>query len=85
MRSAKKHICYKIIELIQKYFKLQIKSSYLLREKCPYSGSLWSAFSDIQFECQKIRARITPNMDTFYAVRFAQNSQVLKNPRKKLG
>ena len=29
-----------------------------LREKCPYSDS----------ECGKIRTRITPNTDTFYAV-----------------
>ena len=37
-----------------------------LREKCPYSELFWSAFS--QSECAKMRARIPPNADTFYAV-----------------
>ena len=52
-----------------------------LREECLYLGLYWSAFcriwtdyreillfSCIQFECRKIRTRITPNIDTFYAV-----------------
>ena len=49
-----------------------------LREKCPYSKLLWSAFSrirtengeirSIQSECGKMRTRITPKIDTFYAV-----------------
>ena len=33
-----------------------------LPEKCPYSELLW-------FGCGKMRARITPNKDTFYAVK----------------
>ena len=40
-----------------------------LREKCPYSELFWSAFSRIQSECGKMRTTITPNMDTFYAVK----------------
>ena len=52
-----------------------------LCEEYPYLGLYWSAFpriwtdfgeillfSCIQFECQKIQTRITPNIDTFYAV-----------------
>ena len=49
-----------------------------LREKCLYSELFLSAFSriwteygeiqSIQSECGKIRTRITPNTDTFYAV-----------------
>ena len=48
-----------------------------LREKCPYSELLWSTFSRIrteygeiriQSECGKIRTRITPNTNNFYAV-----------------
>ena len=49
-----------------------------LREKCPYSQLFWSAFSRIRTEyevslriqskCGKMRTRITPNTDTFYAV-----------------
>ena len=50
----------------------------LLREKCPYSELFWSAFSHIRIEYREIqnispysvrmRTRITPNMDSFYAV-----------------
>ena len=51
-----------------------------MREKCPYLELYWSIFSRIknqkryfvslriQYECRKIRTRITPNTDTFYAV-----------------
>ena len=52
-----------------------------LCEKCPYSELFWFTFSlirseygeisvslRIQSECGKNRTRITPNMDTFYAV-----------------
>ena len=35
-----------------------------LRKKCLYSELFWS-------ECRKMRTRITPNMDTFYAVRIS--------------
>ena len=51
-----------------------------LSKKCPYSELFWSAFSHIrteygeirvslriQSECWKMRARITPNKNTFYA------------------
>ena len=52
-----------------------------LREKCPYSELFWPVFSRIrteyreilvslriQSECGKIRTRIIPSTDTFYAV-----------------
>ena len=47
-----------------------------LREKCPYSELFWSAFPRIRIEygcrkipeCWKMRTRITPNTNTFYAV-----------------
>ena len=39
-----------------------------LHEKCPHSELFWSAFSRIQCECGKMRTRITPNTDTFYAM-----------------
>ena len=42
-----------------------------VREKCPYSELFWSAFSRVQTkygEILKIRTRITPNTDSFYAV-----------------
>ena len=58
--------------------KVQRKS---LREKGPYSGLFWSAFSRtrteygeilrtlrIYSECGKMRTRTTPNTDTFYVV-----------------
>ena len=50
-----------------------------LREKYPYSELFWSVFSCIRTEygeirmqskCRKIRTRITPNTDTFHAVRI---------------
>ena len=54
-----------------------------LCEKCPYSELFWPAFSRIrteyveilpslriQSECEKIWTRITPNTDTFYAVKI---------------
>ena len=39
-------------------------------EKRPYSELFWSAFSRIWIEYKKMRSRITPNTDTFYAVRI---------------
>ena len=57
-----------------------------LREKCSYSELFWSVFSHIrtkyreirsyiqeyiQSESGKIRTRITPNTDTFYAVEIS--------------
>ena len=63
------------LEYIQLNIQLEKVS---LREKCPYLELFWSAFSRkrteycvslcIQSEHGKIRTRITPNMDTFYAV-----------------
>ena len=48
---------------------LDIFSSTLtLREKCPYSELFWPIFSSIRTKYGKIRTRITPNTDTFYAV-----------------
>ena len=57
--------------------------SQTLREKCPCSELFWSAFSRIrteygdiysvslriQSECEKMQSRITPDKDTFYAVK----------------
>ena len=43
--------------------KKSIFKNASLREKCPYLPLLWS-------ECEKTWTRITPNTDTFYAVRF---------------
>ena len=43
------------------HFLQFLKFCVPLREKCPYSELFWSAFS-------RIRTRITPNNDTFYAV-----------------
>ena len=53
---------------------------YALCKKCPYSELFWSAFSRIwteygeyyvflriQSKCGKMRTRLTPNTDTFYA------------------
>ena len=51
-----------------------VNSTYavlVLRKKCPYSDLFWSTFSHIrseQSECGKMRSRITPNTNTFYAV-----------------
>ena len=39
-----------------------------LREKWPYSELFWSAFSHIRTGYRKMRTRITPNTDTFYAM-----------------
>ena len=56
----------------------------LLRKKCPYSELFWSAFPRIrteyerhfvslriQWECGKIRNRITPNMRTFNVPKYS--------------
>ena len=64
--------------LIPVYFSTDVLT---LREKCPYSELFWSAFPAfglnterysvslrIQSECRKMRTKITPNTDTFYAV-----------------
>ena len=51
---------------VGKYCILNLWDS--LREKCPYSKLFWSVFSRIQSECGKMRTKITPNTDTFYAV-----------------
>ena len=42
--------------------------TWSLHIKCPYSELLWSIFSHIRTEYVKMRTRITPNTDTFYAV-----------------
>ena len=43
-----------------------------LRKKCPYSELFWSTFfphfSHIPTMRRKMRTRVTPNKDTFYAV-----------------
>ena len=65
------------------YLKIYESMNISLREKCPYSELFWSVFFRIRTEygeifrisplrirseCGKIQTRITPNMDTFYAV-----------------
>ena len=45
-----------------------------LREKCPYLELFWSVSFLIQSKCGKIRAGITPNMDTFYVVEEVNSS-----------
>ena len=57
-----------------------------LREKCSYSELFWSVFSRIrteygeilriQYECRKMRTRIIPNTDTFYAVIIRMGNRV---------
>ena len=53
------------------------KFSKTLHEKCPYLELFWSVFS---LNAKKIRTRITPNTDTFYAVKntnvHQKNSQI---------
>ena len=44
------------------------KLNWTLHEKFPYSELFWSVFSRIQSDCGKMRTRITPNMETFYAM-----------------
>ena len=61
-----------------------------LREKCPYLELFWSVFSRIrteyreipvylriQSECGKIRTRITPNTDPFYAGSKSTNKTII--------
>ena len=50
-----------------------MKESLTLRKKCPYSELFWSVFSRIRTENEKIRERITPNTDSFYAVLLIEN------------
>ena len=50
-----------------------------LRKKCPYSDLFWSTFSRIQSEWGKMRTRITPNTDAFYAVLFKVDSTLRSN------
>ena len=69
--------------LLDSLIILRTTLSLTLRENCPCSELFWSVFSNftfelkmerygrslrIQFECGKIRARITPNTDTFHAL-----------------
>ena len=71
----------------------KICTNLKLHEKCPYSVLFWSPFSrfrlntegcgvplPIWYECEKVRTRITPNTDTFYAEwrAFSQNFLSLK-------
>ena len=51
-------------------------------KKSPYSELFQSIFSRIQSECGKARTRITPNMDTFYAVQSYIKLMVIEAIRK---
>ena len=65
--------------------KKRLFSDRAPRKKCPYSELFWSVFSRIRTEygysislrihseCGKIRTKITPNKDTFYAVYSMSN------------
>ena len=46
-----------------------------LREKCPYSELLWSAFFRIPTQYGEIRIRITPNTETFQAVKISKGEE----------
>ena len=50
------------------------KNNLTLSKNCPYLEFVWSVFSRIQSECQKIRTRKTPNKDTFHAMLTAQKN-----------
>ena len=63
-----------------------------LRETCPYWVLFWSAFSRIRTkygeiqvslgilsECGKIQTRVTPDTNTFHAVRFLDFLDFLKS------
>ena len=41
-----------------------------LRKKSPYSELFWSAFSCIQWECRKMRTRVSPNTGSVHAVYY---------------
>ena len=74
-----------ILPCLQKGFNFQVRFMLQipLREKCPYTELFWLYFPAfglnrerysvplrIQYECGKIRTRITLNTDTFYSVSF---------------
>ena len=68
----------KSIFVIWTYTNIDKRNTYQasLYEKCPYLELFWSIFSRIRAEYEKIRTRITPNTDTFYAVHFISRNQV---------
>ena len=71
--SPIKHLWWRLFAKILNNFS-QKNLYHTLRDKCPYSELFWSTFSRIwteQSECGKMRTRITPNTDTFYAVIIA--------------
>ena len=69
--------------LLNQFFKLILRSAHCVKSvRIPsYSGRHFPAFGlntegygvsiRIQFKCGKIRTRMTPNTDTFYAVQVA--------------
>ena len=48
--------------------KKQLNKYYSLRENCPYLKLFWSVSIRILSKYGKMRTRIAPNMNTFYAV-----------------
>ena len=60
--------CFRILASKMLIFQVFLWKNHSLREKCPYSELFWSVFSRIRTKYGKIRTRITPNTDTFYAV-----------------
>ena len=55
--------------------------TWLMHKKCPYLELLWSIFSHIRIENVKMRTRITPNTDTFYAVYMLSWFLMILEPR----
>ena len=56
--------------ILESCVKLSSSKRHTLGKKYPYSDSVWSAFFPVQVRenAGKMQTRITPNMDTFYAV-----------------
>ena len=52
-----------------------------MHKKCPYLELRWSIFSHIRIEYVKMRTRITPNTDTFYAVYMLSWFLMILEPR----
>ena len=50
-------------------WKVKSTSGKALRKKCPWLELFWSVFSRIRTEYGKIWTKITPNTETFHAVK----------------
>ena len=69
---------------IKTYIQHCVKSARIWSYSGPYFPAFglnmerYGVFLRIKFECGKIRTRITPNTDTFYAVQFTYKNKHLK-------